>query len=99
MNRLSLLLAPFVLATGLALAQSTTKPAMSTVNCANAMKSKININAAKLEVMRCLPGFSDKIAKDVIANRPFKDGNDFKKKIEDIGPILWKNIEKYVVFK
>lgn len=106
MNKTALMLSSFALVTGLALAQ-TAKPALmkpapaasAAVNCPAALKAKVNLNSAKLETMRCLPGFSDKIAKDVIANRPFKDGNEFKKKIEDIGPILWKKIETFVTFK
>ena len=86
------------LVAGFAFAQ-TTKPASTVVNCPAALKAKVNINTAKLEEMKCLPGFSEKIAKDVMSNRPFKDGNDFKKKIEDIGPILWKKIETFVKFK
>lgn len=105
MNKTALMIGSFALVTGLALAQTVKPvpvkpaPAMAAVDCAAALKSKININTAKLEVMKCLPGFSEKIAKDVIANRPFKDGNDFKKKIEDTGPILWKKIETFVIFK
>ena len=90
------------LVAGFAFAQTTkpaTKPATTMVNCPAALKVKVNINTAKLEEMKCLPGFSEKIAKDVMSNRPFKDGNDFKKKIEDIGPILWKKIETFVKFK
>ncbi len=106
MNKTALMLGSFALVTGLALAQ-TAKPvpmkpapaASAAVDCAAALKAKININAAKLETMKCLPGFSEKIAKDVILNRPFMDGNEFKKKIEDIGPILWKKIETFVTFK
>ncbi len=105
MTKISLMLGSLALVTGLAFAQTTkpaTKPATTATmatDCTAVLKAKVNINAAKLEDMKCLPGFSDKIAKDVISNRPFKDGNDFKKKIEDIGPILWKKIETYVSFK
>ena len=107
MKKIALILAPLALAAGFALAQTTkpaTKPATTpvaakAVDCVAALKAKVNINAAKLEEMKCLPGFSEKIAKDVMLNRPFTDGADFKKKIEDIGPILWKKIEPYAKFK
>ncbi len=102
-RKISIAFGSLALVTGLALAQTAkpaTKPAATMVtDCTAVLKTKVNINVAKLEVMKCLPGFSDKIARDVISNRPFKDGNDFKKKIEDIGPILWKKIETYVSFK
>lgn len=102
-RKIMLTLSPLALVASLALAQ-TAKPAAKpaatmTTSCSTVLKAKVNINAAKLEDMKCLPGFTDSIAKDVIANRPYKDGNQFKLKIEGIGPKLWLKIANYVSFK
>ena len=73
-----------VLALLLLTAASATKttPAMS---CMQTLKARINLNKAPEAALTCLKGVKPAVARDIIANRPFKDASDFGKKIEDIG--------------
>ncbi|WP_293910482.1 helix-hairpin-helix domain-containing protein [Deinococcus sp.] len=65
-------------------AQKTTKTTPAT-SCAQVLKAKVNLNKAPEAALICLKGVKPAVAKDIIANRPFKDASDFGKKIEDIG--------------
>ncbi|GAA5512412.1 hypothetical protein Dcar01_01126 [Deinococcus carri] len=48
--------------------------------------------------LTCLKGVSPTIARDIIANRPFKDGNDFARKIKVIGHRLWQGNKASLTF-
>ncbi|GAA5512941.1 hypothetical protein Dcar01_01665 [Deinococcus carri] len=93
-----------VLAASLAGAQSTSTakaPVRTTSGlnrCLQLMKAKVNLNKADVTDLQCLKGVSPTIARDIIANRPFKDGNDFARKIEVIGHRLWNDNKAHLTF-
>ena len=86
-----------VLALLLPTAASATKTTPATaMSCAQMLKTKVNLNKAPEAALTCLKGVKPAVAKDIIANRPFKDASDFGKKIEDIGQkILGANTGKF----
>lgn len=59
-------------------------------SCAQFLKVKVNLNKATEAQLVCLKGVKSATAKDIIANRPFKDAADFSKKIEDIGKKIYE---------
>ena len=85
-----------LLTVGAASAQ-TVKPGAATV-CATVLKTKVNFNKASVADLQCLPGVTKAIAKDIVINRPIRDGHDFEVKIETIGRKLYAQIGKYVTF-
>ncbi|EYB68587.1 hypothetical protein DEIPH_ctg020orf0024 [Deinococcus phoenicis] len=93
-----------VLAAGLAGAQSTStaktpaKPMSGMNRCMQVLKAKVNLNRASMADLQCLKGVSPTIAKYIVANRPFKDGNDFARKIEVIGHRLWNDNKASLTF-
>ncbi|WP_425144967.1 ComEA family DNA-binding protein [Deinococcus sp.] len=83
-----------------AAAAQTTTPAkaMPAMSCTQALKAKINLNTAPESQLICLKAVKPAVAKDIIANRPFKDAADFGKKIEDIGKKLYEVNKSNVTF-
>ncbi|GMA15199.1 hypothetical protein E5F05_01460 (plasmid) [Deinococcus metallilatus] len=105
MKRLpSLALLVALAAAGLAGAQSShtgkapAKPMTGMNHCAQVLNAKVNLNRASLADLQCLKGVSLTVAKDIVANRPFKDGNDFARKIEVIGHRLWQDNQASLTF-
>lgn len=105
MNRsTNIVLLAAVLVAGLASAQSApaakapAKPTTGMNRCAGVLKAKVNLNKASEADLTCIKGVSPTIAKDIIANRPFKDGNDFARKIEMIGHKLWNDNKASLTF-
>ncbi|MEW6420776.1 MAG: helix-hairpin-helix domain-containing protein [Deinococcota bacterium] len=102
MNRFTKFVLLALTTTGLAGAQSThTTGSMSMTGmgrCAKVLKAKVNLNKASVTDLECLKGVSATVAKDIVANRPFKDGNDFARKIEVIGHRLWNNNKTNLAF-
>jgi DNA uptake protein ComE-like DNA-binding protein len=90
-------LAILALAAPLALAQQTPSKAMTT-DCKAVLKTKVNLNTAKLNELMCLPGVNKTVAADLIKERPFKDEKDFLNRIEG-GRKLWISISPYVTLK
>ena len=84
---LSALSATLLFVPALAQKAAPTKPAPS---CAQVLKAKVNLNKATEAELVCLKGVKPATAKDIIANRPFKDAADFSKKIEDIGKKIYE---------
>lgn len=68
------------------------------VVCTQVLKAKVNLNKASEAELQCLKGVKLAVAKDIIANRPFKDAADFAKKIEDIGKKLYEMNKANVAF-
>jgi competence protein ComEA len=59
----------------------------------------VNVNTANLKALETLPGIGPKIAAEIIKNRPYKDGKELQTKVKGIGPKVWSDIQKYVLFK
>lgn len=79
-------------------ARGGTAMTMTGSSCARVLKARINLNRASEADLRCLRGVSATTAKDIIANRPFKDGGDFARKIEVIGRKLWNDNKTNLTF-
>ncbi|MER3462236.1 MAG: hypothetical protein C4342_04340 [Armatimonadota bacterium] len=93
-------LAIVALAAPLAFAQQTPSKAMiaATTDCKAVLKTKVNLNTAKLNELMCLPGVNKTVATDLIKEGPFKDEKDFLNRIEDRRK-LWTGISTYVTLK
>lgn len=71
---------------------------MTGSSCAKVLKAKVNLNRASEADLRCLKGVSATTARDIIANRPFKDSGDFSRKIEVVGRKLWNDNKANLTF-
>lgn len=71
---------------------------MTGSSCTKVLKAKVNLNKASQADLQCLKGVSATTAKDIIANRPFKDSGDFSRKIEVIGRKLWNDNKANLTF-
>ncbi len=79
-------------------AQKTATPMTKTTTMAAKM-IPVNVNSASLKDLETLPGIGPKIATEIIKNRPYKNGKELQTKVKGIGPKVWKDIQKYVLFK
>ncbi|BDP44626.1 hypothetical protein DAETH_45950 (plasmid) [Deinococcus aetherius] len=79
-------------------AQAAKGMTMTGSSCTRVLKAKVNLNRASQADLQCLKGVSATTARDIIANRPFKDGNDFSRKIEVIGRRLWNDNRTNLAF-
>jgi competence protein ComEA len=75
-------------------AQTTTKSATMMAKIA-----PVNVNTASLKALETLPGIGPKIAAEIIKNRPYKNGKELQTKVKGIGPKVWQDIQKFVLFK
>ncbi|WP_216326102.1 ComEA family DNA-binding protein [Deinococcus aestuarii] len=71
---------------------------MTGSSCAKVLKARVNLNRASQADLQCLKGVSATTARDIIANRPFKDSGDFSRKIEVIGRKLWNDNRANLTF-
>ena len=91
-------LATLALTTAAFAGQKTTTMTPSTTT--TTMQTKmVNLNIANAKTLATLPGIGPKIAKEIIKNRPYKDGKELQAKVKGIGPKVWTQIEKLVSFK
>lgn len=110
MNKpLTLLTATALLFPVLASAQSATTQNATTTTQTSAAKAStqatlpagtvIHINSAPAADLVKLPGVNDKIAAEIIKNRPYKNGKELVKKVKGIGTHNVKKILPYIDFK
>lgn len=59
----------------------------------------INMNTATQSQLEALPGIGPKIAREIIRNRPYRDGKELQAKVKGIGPKTWEEIKRYVRFR
>ncbi len=76
-------------------AQKTTATPMTTTK----VIALVNVNTATTAQLETLPGIGPKIAAEIIKNRPYKSGQDLQSKVKGIGPMVWNEIKKHVIFK
>jgi competence protein ComEA len=60
--------------------------------------ARININRATQTELETLPGIGPKIAREIIKNRPYKNGQELQDKVKGIGPKTWADIKNRVTF-
>ncbi len=83
-------------------AQKASTAAATPTKTTSVMAAKItamNVNTATAAQLETLPGIGPKIAAEIVKNRPYKDGKELQAKVNGIGPKVWKEIKKYVLFK
>ena len=92
--------ASLILGTGmLAVNAQKTASTMTKTTTMTVKMTTVNVNKASLKDLETLPGIGPKIAADIIKNRPYKDGKELQTKVKGIGPKVWGNIKKWVLFK
>lgn len=79
-------------ATNTASATNSTSSKATTGKNAATCTAPVNVNKASAQEINAIPGIGDKIAAEIVQNRPYKDENDLVVKIKGIGP---KNIVKF----
>jgi competence protein ComEA len=63
-----------------------------------AANARINVNRATQAELETLPGIGPKIAREIIKNRPYKNGQDLQDKVKGIGPKTWADLKNRVTF-
>ncbi len=58
----------------------------------------INLNRDSQKELERLPGIGPKIAREIIKNRPYRDGKELQDKVKGIGPKTWAEIKPYIKF-
>lgn len=59
---------------------------------------KINVNTASRDDLEFLPGVGPKIAAEIVKHRPYRDADDFIRKVPGLGADDWARLRPYVVF-
>ena len=60
--------------------------------------ARVNINRATQAELETLPGIGPKIAREIIKNRPYKNGQELQDKVKGIGPKTWADLKNRVTF-
>jgi competence protein ComEA len=60
--------------------------------------ARVNINRATQAELETLPGIGPKIAREIIRNRPYKNGQELQDKVKGIGPKTWADLKNRVTF-
>jgi competence protein ComEA len=63
-----------------------------------AANARINVNRATQAELETLPGIGPKIAREIIKNRPYKNGQELQDKVKGIGPKTWADLKNRVTF-